>query len=801
MNIVKHSFTVQITCGILLLALFSSGDAQTRADARPHAGPPKVGRSPIVNIATERRVSPDVRSLREFDALGEGSLDFSSATVFEVTNTQNSGNGSLTDAILSANANAGPDIITFNIPGSGVQTIRPLSSLAAITGPVVIDGTTQPGYSGMPLIELDGSLAGVGADGLTILGGNSVVRGLVINSFAGTGPPGYSGGLGIDFGVNGGNRVEGCYIGTDATGMIARNNAGGIGIFGGSGSNIIGGTTPSTWNVLSGNLFSGVQISTGTTGRNVVQGNLIGVNAAGTGPLGNGGNGVQITGSTFPDTIGGTAAGGRNIISGNGFQGIYIGPSVAGTVIQGNYIGTDVTGSVRIPNMYEGIVLRGPRSIIGGPTVDARNVISGNDGVGIYILDSTATGNRIQGNYIGTSAAGTGSLGNSYGIAIDNALNNTIGEATPGGGNLVSGNDFTGIYIGPSAAGNVIQGNYIGTDVTGSVRIPNVYEGIQLRGPRNTVGGTTVDARNVVSGNDGVGIYIYDSAANGNAIQGNFIGTSAAGTDTLGNSWGIVIENATNTTIGGTSTGERNIISGNASLGIDILKSGAGANKVLGNYIGTDIAGTGDLGNGSYGVMIASSQDTIGGTSAGAGNVIAYNHGAGVYHLSGTGTLIRMNSIFSNYGGLGIDLSPRGLARNDSLDGDLGPNNFQNFPLLDSAAVAEGNTTIHGRFNSLAPSDIHYRFLLECEVRFIAFWRRGNLYWVHNSDNRRRWQCTYQCGLADSRAPGSLHNGSVDRRSNGKYLRVLAGTVPQRQRCRWDNGFLGNRGLGHRCEW
>ena len=129
---------------------------------------------------------------------------------FVVTNTNDSGLGSLRQAILDANANTGADNIRFLIPGAGVQTINLTSALPAITSPVVIDGTTQPGFAGSPIIELNGSGA-AGATGLSITAGNSVVRGLVINRFAGEG---------IRLQTGGGNRIEGNYIGTNAAGTV-----------------------------------------------------------------------------------------------------------------------------------------------------------------------------------------------------------------------------------------------------------------------------------------------------------------------------------------------------------------------------------------------------------------------------------------------------------------------------------------------------------------------------------------------------------------------------------------------------
>ena len=160
------------------------------------------------------------------------------------------GNCTLRAAIEEANASAGHDAVHFSI-GSGIQTITPSSSLPVITDSVTIDGTSQPGFSGTPVIELDGSGAG-SADGLRITAGNSRVRAMVINRFEGQG---------ILIQTNGGNTIIGNYIGTDITGTLDLGNAfQGVRITGGSQLNIIGGATVGERNIISGNDGNGVEI-------------------------------------------------------------------------------------------------------------------------------------------------------------------------------------------------------------------------------------------------------------------------------------------------------------------------------------------------------------------------------------------------------------------------------------------------------------------------------------------------------------------------------------------------------------
>ncbi|MEO8169101.1 MAG: hypothetical protein ABI623_12690, partial [bacterium] len=272
-------------------------------------------------------------------------VDFSLANTYTVTSTGNTGGGTLRQAILDANAHGGADVIAFSIGGGGLQTIIPTSALPTITGPVLIDGTTQPGYAGTPLIEINGSLAGVGVNGLYITGGGSTVKGLLINRFVAILIGGvYYDGIGIVCDNLGGNVIQSNYIGTDATGTAALpNGTSAILLAGGSSYNLIGGTLPSQANLLSGNSGNGIQITPGNAGHNVVQGNYIGLDVTGTNQLANAGNGIYIVASY--NTIGGTGVNEGNYISGNLSPGIAIlagGPYITTTnVVWGNYIGPD----------------------------------------------------------------------------------------------------------------------------------------------------------------------------------------------------------------------------------------------------------------------------------------------------------------------------------------------------------------------------------------------------------------------------------------------------------------------------
>ncbi len=260
------------------------------------------------------------------------------ATTFTVNTTDDSDDGtcdaahcSLREAINAANGSAGADTIAFNIPGSGIRIIAPASPLPTITDPVTVDGTTQPGFAGSPIIQLTGINAGAGADGLKISAMNSVVRGLVINRFLGDG---------IELDRHSGHVIEGNFIGTNANGTGAQGNS--TGIFVGSDDTTIGGTTAAARNIISGN---GYGIYMDSVQNVVVQGNFIGTDVTGTGDVHNTREGIYMHASS-DNTIGGTTAGAGNTIAFNGpafgdngiTLALYFFGIGTGNLIQGNSI-------------------------------------------------------------------------------------------------------------------------------------------------------------------------------------------------------------------------------------------------------------------------------------------------------------------------------------------------------------------------------------------------------------------------------------------------------------------------------
>jgi len=630
------------------------------------------------------------------------------ALTFSVTNTNDSGPGSFRQAIADANSNSGVDLIRFDLPG-GVGTIRLFSQLPDVTEAVTIDGVMSSGNR----VELDGTSAGPNSAGLQIFAGNSRVRGLVINRFTNSG---------IVLDRNGNNLIDSNFIGTDSSGTLARGNFGnGINLIGGS-NNLIGGTTGVAANLVSANAFPGIAIGGTNVSQNLVQGNFVGVDIRGTAALPNDGAGVLLGGVSGTNntvasnnTVGGAAAGAGNLISGNDGSGVEVNNKDSnGNLVQRNFVGTDISGTVALANTGAGVQIKnGSLNIVGGTTAGAVNLISGNTGIGVFVGEIGATENRIQGNFIGTDSTGTRRLGNSNGVRIDIAFRNTIGGVVPGSGNLISGNRFPGVALsGSGGTENQIQGNFIGTDLTGTLPLGNAEGGVLLGGflvdqnstpviaRKNTIGGTTAGSVNLISGNDGPGVLIVNFGCTENLIQGNAIGTDISGTRAVPNQGsGVFITQAPDNTIG-----PINLISGNRDHGISIgirkeldggIVTGGTGITVRGNFIGTNLNGTGPLGNGLNGVFVDA--DSISNTID--DNLIAFNgrNGICIPNNNNPGLKIRMtaNRIFSN-AAIGIDLGLPGVTQNDDRDLDLGANTLQNFPVANVTSTFLSNRTIAG---------------------------------------------------------------------------------------------------------
>jgi hypothetical protein len=378
------------------------------------------------------------------------------AATFIVTTTNDSGPGSLRQAITDANGHAGTDIIVFNITNvtaSPVKTITVSSALSGIVDPVIIDGYTQPGSSSNTLANADDAkllveISGAPTTGagllINSLGSGSTIRGLVINGFND----------GIDL-FAGNCVIEGNFLGTDPTGTLARTNFGhGIQISGDN--NRIGGTNSAARNILSGNTLMG--IFAGSSSSNLIQGNFIGADATGTNGLGNGSEGIRITGGgATGNLIGGATVAARNIVSSNVADGISITFGPFGNVVRGNYVGTDASGTRRLGN-HDGIQISG-----NGSNAVIANVVCGNWQHGVIVDGELEIHSVVQGNLIGVDATGTNALGNVYdGVAIGTASGTTVGGTNAGLKNIIAHNGAIGVDVYYNVAiNNAILGNAI----------------------------------------------------------------------------------------------------------------------------------------------------------------------------------------------------------------------------------------------------------------------------------------------------------------------------------------------------
>ncbi|HEY0074570.1 MAG TPA: Calx-beta domain-containing protein, partial [Abditibacteriaceae bacterium] len=364
-----------------------------------------------------------------------------------VTNTNDSGAGSLRAAIDFANANTGTNIV-FNIPTSssgyqnGVFSIKPLSALPSLnsTG-IIMDGATQTAFTGNtntsgPEVMIDGTSAGTGVSGagisgLVVYNSNCAIKNLVISGFSASG-------MQMAGSSANNNTVQGCYIGTNASGTAALpNTSWGIVLYAGAHHNTFGGTGAGQGNVISGNRSQGIEFQQANTSNNVVQGNFIGTNAAGTGAVANN-NGVFLRAGAQNNTIGGSAAA-RNVISGNNYAGVYLNgggtTATSGNIVQSNYIGVDVNGANAIPN-HHGIMIYGggtnnvTNNTIGG--VGNGNLIASNGGDGISVVTG-CVGNPIRANAIyGNNGLGINLVDPNTGYGV-NA--NDAGDADTGANN------------------------------------------------------------------------------------------------------------------------------------------------------------------------------------------------------------------------------------------------------------------------------------------------------------------------------------------------------------------------------
>ncbi len=487
--------------------------------------------------------------------------------------------------------------------------------------------------------------------------------------------------------------------------LIRENISAGIRLYNACMNNRIGGTSATERNVISKNGESGIEMasysgSKSVSSGTVILGNYIGTDVSGTSTDGNGYDGINARMSE-KTRVGGKTSAERNIISGNGRHGIF-----GADTVQGNYIGTDVTGMLDLGNSGDGV---SECLVVGGPEVSARNIISGNgqngvydrdkgsdvngnfigvdvtglnalpnDGTGIISTNVSHSAKRIQnnvisrnkkcgieigaesctvaGNYIGTDSTGCAPLPNHrFGIWINEGASKCIiGGTIPQSRNIISGNESHGIAVTSGEGGgyeNVICGNYIGLSATG-VKMGNDSCGIYIASGHITIGGTEEGTRNVISGNGSHGIDV--GSLTRDVICGNYIGTNVQGSSAIGNAKsGICLNYVEKITIGCDKNGEGrgNVISGNAENGIYAEYS---IPWIRGNFIGTDYRGQSAVANGKSGIYLYGGDRRgieIGGTAAGTRNIISGNTENGIVLYGTTSARVEGNRIGTDLSG------------------------------------------------------------------------------------------------------------------------------------------------------
>jgi titin len=701
---------------------------------------PRASYRPLVELLEDRLAPATTFTVNSLADTNTGDATTNMGTLRWVINQANA---DMTGTAVSA------DTINFSVAGTINVGNTGLGALPALTDIAIIYGTSAPGYGGIPVVILVGTSAGANANGLTLLNA-AAVSGLDIINFTGNGVEldsvglivanwigvttagnveanakdgilindasgntiggtisGYgnviSGNTGSGVDITGptasGNLLEGNSIGTNAAGSTALGNIkDGVRIINGAHDNQIGGVGAGAGNLISGNGFGGVSANgvgiynTGSSG-NLIEGNTIGADHAGSKDIDTAYADVFIGYGAASNTVGGAVAGAGNLLTSAFQAGVFIfgnnKTGTSGNLVEGNTIGLLAGGTAKSFNPF-GVELTNGASnnTIGGTTAGAGNLIAASTLDGIEIDTAGTSGNLVEGNTVGTNATSSTAtfLQNGWaGIFVGyGATNNTIGGSTTGAGNVLSNNFETGLELFEiDSTGNVVQGNDIGTNAAGMTAVANGVNGIFLLDTsQNTIGGTIAAAGNLISGNkvDGIDLISFSNSVPcmSNVIEDNEIGTQVNGTAALANDWaGIFVGYgaAINNTIGSSVLGEGNVISGNAAIGLELFGGGTTGNLVEDNLIGTNVFKSAKLGN-FYGILISGAiGNTIGGTTAAAGNIISGNGGDGVlFESAASGNLVAGNIIGSNTftSGSGLNLGNGGIGV--ELQSGTGPN-------------------------------------------------------------------------------------------------------------------------------
>jgi hypothetical protein len=676
-------------------------------------------------------------------------------SAFTVSNLSDQGAGSLRQAILNADSTRGADIINFDVAG----TITLASALPTITGNVNIDGTTAPGFAGTPVVEVNFNNFGglqfdVGAKGsalrslaLVDASGNgvtltSVQDMLIVGNFIGLSPDGATAagnsGDGIEL-VNsrdntiGGesaqdrnvisanaqqgilvsnssaNVITNNYIGTDVTGTVALGNAGnGILVTAGSARNLIGGEAtggndptndvfvrPPEGNLISGNDANGVLITGGATG-NQLSGNFIGTAASGNAALGNQLDGVAIVQANHNSLIGCTIKDDPfvfyNVVSGNGENGLVVDNS-NGTTIQANFFGMGANNNTAVANTLNGVLVEGTstQTIMGGP-IPLGNVDAANGQNGIVVQNSASFFTSYN-TFCGLAAF---SDDPNFGNGADGMLLTSTGGNILIRTNVITENGHDGIEIGGAAQGIRVAGNIIGLNTQGLIAMGNVDDGVEVDGTahNDVIGGAqptfNVIAQNTISSNGSNGVAI-DGHAHNITVNNSFIGTDLFGRQQRGNGGdGVYLGSGTSkTTIGSPAASLLTVISANQGDGVDM--QGTTGNAVVGTLIGTNANGTVPMGNAGDGILLVnSSRNTIGGVAAPNGR--------------GAANVIAFNDLDGVFIQSGIDngIHENSITGNGSLGIQLatGANLNQAAPVLTSVQASFLSIQVSGTLTS-----------------------------------------------------------------------------------------------------
>jgi hypothetical protein len=573
------------------------------------------------------------------------------AATYTVTNANDSGAGSLRQAILDANANAGADIINFNNAFASPYVINLASDLPAITDGVTIDGTTAADAAGTD-VQIN---AGGRTYGLKFTNGNSILYGIAVygnSSTAGIWAQGQSTNLTVGGASSARQLVES--DGSTGSGIWFDNSHGsvvnslvgattgngtGIKIDGGSSGITIGDGTANGRCVISKNTANGVDVQ-GTATNVVVRGNFIGTDKTGAVDNGNGLNGIYFGSGVTGSSIGlGSSGTDTNVVSGNDNVGILV--EAAGTTIRGNYVGTNMSGTAAIGNSSHGILIQSSNNVIGGTGSNELNLVSGNGGDGIRI-DATpraASGNTIKNTRAGVNFAGTAALANSgSGLRIQaGAINNTVGGTNNNEGNVFSGNTSRGIFIKDtnSTGNNIVYGNRVGIGLDGNTAVGNAAAGIEIQGDSTLVGMTLGSGtpNNVISSNGSFGIWL--NGADNATIINNIIGWNQNKSSALANTDTAIQIDATsqNNTIGIASANNSNDIRpANGKACVNLTATAGNGNPIRGNNCANGFTyitkSGGNAGAVAPTINTGSTTSLIYGVSQASENIDVYSNGS-----------------------------------------------------------------------------------------------------------------------------------------------------------------------------